>query len=216
MLAGDAEDRPGAHALGEVADALEVLGDHEQLGQVLRGGLAVTDELDELLLDFTIKGVDAVVLLDDLLRGNNVGGAEGSARLLDHRRGDLRHLADLGLDLLGGLGGDVLHEEADVTRHAVDVGEVGHDAEGAGDEAQVLADERLLEQHHVEAVLLDGVAQAVLRLAAGHDALGGALVARRSEAGGAHVGGGLLGQTVDVVLDVVELLGELGTGSCGH
>ena len=84
-------------------------------------------------------------------------------------------------------------------------------------EAQVLADERLLEQHHVEAVLLDGVAEAVLVLATGHDALGGALVTGGGEPRGAHVGGALLGEAPQVLLDVVELLGELGAGCCcGH
>ena len=94
--------------------------------------------------------------------------------------------------------------------------QVGDDAERAGDEAQVLADERLLEQHHVEAVLLDGVAESVLVLAAGHDALGRPLVARGGKARGAHVGRALLGEAPQVLLDVVELLGELGAGCCGH
>ena len=216
MLAGDAEDRPGAHALGEVADALEVLGDHEELGQVARGGLAVADEPDELLLHLIIERVDAVVVLDDLLGLLDVRGGKGGAGLLDHDGGRLGHLGEVVGELLGGLGRNLLDEERDVAGHAVDVGEVRDDAERPRDEAQVLSDERLLEQHDVEAVLLDCVAQAVLVLAAGHDALGGALVSAGGEAGGADVGGALLGQAAEVLLDVVELLGELAAGCCCH
>ena len=94
--------------------------------------------------------------------------------------------------------------------------EVRDDAERAGNEAQVVADERLLEQHRVKAGVLDALAQAILRLAAVGHALLGAAVARGGEAGGTDVRHALLLEADDEILDAIELLRELGTGLHNH
>ena len=157
-----------------------------------------------------------MVGLDDLLGQLDVALSEGVDCALDHGRGLLAHLDELAGKLDSGLVGDLLDEKRHVAGHAVDVGEVGDDAEGAGDKAQVVADEGLLEEHRVKATVLDGLAQAVLRLAALHDALLGSAVARGGKASGADVGRALLLEADDVLLDALELARELGTRLESH
>ena len=157
-----------------------------------------------------------MVGLDDLLSELDVGVDEGVDRVGDHLGALLAHGDELILELIGGLLGHLLDEEGGVAGHAVDVREVRDDAERAGNEAQVVADERLLEQHGVETGVLDALAQAVLRLAAVGNALLGATVSRGGEAGGANVRHALLLEANDEVLDAIELLRELGTGLHNH
>ena len=93
------------------------------------------------------------------------------------------------------------------------VSEVGDQAERRGHEAQVVADERLLHEHDVEAEALDLLAEAIGGFSPLEDARLGTTVAGGGETRSADVRRGLLGETREQTLHVAQLPCELDSGS---
>lgn len=109
--------------------------------------------------------------------------------------------------------GHLGEDEGDVARHGVDLCEVRDQAERRGHEAQVLADERLLHEHDVEAEALDLLTEAIGGLPTFEDARLGATIAGGGKARSADVRRGLLGETREQALHVAQLPCELDSGS---
>ena len=107
---------PLGDVLGEVADALEVVGDPQRahdLAQVDRHRLAARDGEHGLVLDLTLQDVDPGVGLDHLLGPLGVAPGERVDRIGDLLLGQAPHLGDHAGELLQvdveGLGGVLVH-----------------------------------------------------------------------------------------------------------
>ena len=203
MRAGQTEDRPFRDALGVVAHALEVLRDHEQLGQMRRVGIPLANEVDHHLFSALIKRVDLVVGSEYLFGAIAVGVSEALERSLDHISDLARRRGDLGLDRGCGLMGNLGCQIGYVARLRIDVRQVAHQAKRPRNVAQVVGDEGLLHEHDVEARVLDRRTKATHAHLTRDDLLGSLCVAlRKRKTSRRHVR-----SDVDFVLTFEEVLG---------
>ena len=105
-----------ADVLGEIADALEVVGDAQRahdLAQIDRHRLAARDGEHRLVLDLALQGVDAGVALDHAPGALDVALGERRDRVGDLLLGKAAHLRDHAGEFLQvdveGLGGVFVH-----------------------------------------------------------------------------------------------------------
>ena len=114
-FAGDRHHALG-DVLGEVADALEIVGDAQRahdLAQVDRHRLAARDGQDRALLDLALQGVDRGVGRDHALGALGVALGERIDGIRDLLLGQAAHLGDHAGEILQvdveGLGGVFVH-----------------------------------------------------------------------------------------------------------
>ena len=90
--------------------------------------------------------------------------------------------------------------------------DIRHRTEGARNKAQVARDQRLLEQHDVQAFALDFGTQAIFDIAALQDGIGSFGIPRKRAAGRTDVRNGLFAQARQVAFQVFQLLDVLAPG----
>ena len=168
MLARDTEQRPVGNALGIVTHAFEVFRHHEQLGKIvdLGGFLRSANKLDDARRRFVVKLVNGIVHGKDLARSLFVSLGKRAVGSFDHVRRTLREGGEVLLQPRRRFSGHVLGKIRHIPRFRVDMRNVRHRTESARNEAQVACDQRLLEQHDIQAFALDFGTQAVFELAA--------------------------------------------------
>ena len=174
MYAGAQELHPLGHIDGVVGEALQILGDHEQVQRSLGPGGVGGDGLSNFGGKAGEAGVHLIVPGDDLRRGGQIHLHVGPHRLLDHGQ---RHCAH-GLQILhhmahrdGAVSIQMQHDLGNVAGLIGDALNVGDHLEGGGHLAQVPR-HRLLAQKQRQAAVLDFMLRGVDLVVPGNDAAG--------------------------------------------